>query len=137
MISERELDILKKSLIFIRKFPETLNISSFDYLKIHKRNIETLEEFAKERKSDFISQKILDYPKISISEIDEYLKWKKKDASIVDLVFGKLLGGVFRLAKNKGNSRSAIQEKLKRISEINENIYSVIENPYIEKMMNK
>ena len=136
MITDKELTILKKSLIFIKDFPKTVNISSGnEYLKIHNRSIETLKELAQERKSDYILKKVADYETISNVEIDEFVKWKKKDVSIADIIGGKLIGGIIRLFKNKGNTRSQIQQKLVRISEINENLVNVIENPYIEKLI--
>ena len=138
MITDQELNILKKSLIFIKDFPKTVNISSGnEYLKIHNRCIESLKKLAQERNSEYILNKIEDYEGISNAEIDEYVKWKKKDVSVADIVAGKLIGGIIRLFKNKGNTRGQIQQKLVRISEINENLVNVIENPYIERLMNK
>ena len=138
MITDKELEMLKKSLVFIKDFPKTINISSGDeYLKIHNRNIDTLKELAQERNSDYILKKIADYEVISNVEIDEFVKWKRNDVSLFDIVAGRLIGFIISLFKTKGNTKSQIQQKLVRISETNENLLKVIENPGLEELMNQ
>jgi len=137
MITDKELEILKKSLIFIKDFPKTMNISSGDeYLKIHNRNIETLKKLAQERKSGYILKKIADYEAVSNVEIDEFVKWKRKDVSLVAFATGRFIGWLINLLKTKGNTGSQIEQKLIRISEINENLLKVVENPGLEELMN-
>jgi len=108
MITDKELEILKKSLIFIKDFPKTMNISSGDeYLKIHNRNIETLKKLAQERKSGYILKKIADYEAVSNVEIDEFVKWKRKDISLVAFAAGRFFGWLINLLKTKGNTSRA------------------------------
>ena len=138
MITDKELEMLKKSLVFIKDFPKTINISSGDeYLKIHNRNIDTLKELAQERNSDYILKKIAEYEAISNVEIDEFVKWKRNDVSLFDVAVGRLIGFIISLFKTKGNTKSQIQQKLVRISETNENLLNVIENPGLEELMNQ
>ena len=134
-LTEQEINILIKSLEFISYFPKSLNTTPQEYLKIHQRNIETLSKLSIEKKSVFIASTVEKYETISHSEIEEYIKWKKKDLSFVDLVFGRIISGLISIAKNKGNTRNEIERKLSRISEINIKLKNVIENPYLETVM--
>ena len=133
-LSEQEITILKKSLAFISYFPKSLNTTPNEYLKIHERNIETLSKLSDERKTSFFLDEIKKYDNISLSEIQEYIKWKKKDVGFVDLVFGKILSGLVGIIKNKGNTRNEIERKLNQISEINIKLKNAIENPYLENI---
>lgn len=138
MLTDKEINILLKSLWFIKDFPQRVDLTSGqEFLTIHNRNVETLKKLSYEKNSEIISKKLEEYDEISKSEIDEYIRWKRKDDSILSLAGGKIVDGIFQFFKKKGNTRGQIKQKLIKISEINEILINIIENPYLEKLMTK
>ena len=135
MNNKIDIDILKKSLKFLAEFPKYLNISASEYIKVHLRNKKMIEDLIKDRKSKLLTKKLSEYPDISEDEIEEFINWKQKNISIYQLVLGKVFGSIFDFIKLKGRTKKEIQKKILKISEINNSIYNVIENPDIEKLI--
>lgn len=136
MITEKELIILKKSILLINEFKDNVhNINSGkEFITIHNRNIEKIIAIANERNSNFLKTKLNQYPKITIEHINEYIKINRNDISLLLLVFG--FGFIFlkRFIKTGCVFPSQINAKILQITDVNKKILKVIENPYLEKL---
>ena len=112
-ITNEEMNALKDSLVTISSFVNSLNFNSgSEFIKIHERNLKTL--ILLKRTDDFglIGKQLIKYPKITAEEIDFFLKKKRKEVSITEFAFGKLVSFLVNLVKTKGNSLKAIEQKL-------------------------
>ena len=138
-MEESSKKILLKSLNVISNFPKNIHLvnTSNEYLEIHNRNIKMLEELAAERKSVFLKKLISQYPSITLSELELYISNQKKEKSLLSLVGGVLIDSIFNLIKNKGVSYSQIQNKLNSISDLNEKMYKIVEDPIFEEIYMK
>ncbi|MBE8724244.1 hypothetical protein [Flavobacterium hungaricum] len=144
MINGEELAILKKSIALMQDFKENIHSinSGHEFVTIHNRNIETVKKIAYERKSQYLLKRIEEYPKITVSEINEYIKIKKNEISLLAFVMTVLFGFVMalyftlfeRFLRTGKISRKQIKIKIIKIIEINKYILEVIENPYMEKL---
>lgn len=127
--SKEELSILIKSLHLIMVFPKSLNIaSSAEFIKIHERNINQLNEISSTDNSGIIKQQINLYPTISKEEINYFIDAKKKNQSFTSAFVGKLTALIIQLIKTKGNTITEIELKLEEISRINNNLIQIIRN---------
>ncbi|AXG74033.1 hypothetical protein DVK85_07150 [Flavobacterium arcticum] len=133
-MEERELIILKKSLKIIGDFAERCDYvnSAHEYVKIHERNIESLHSLASIRGSQYFYDRINKYPKISVEELNEYLKVKRKEVSLIRFIGGLLIDKLFRLLMSRGNTFKFIEKKVQLISKLNNDLILVIENPHYE-----
>ncbi|PBI90985.1 hypothetical protein BSF41_16910 [Flavobacterium sp. ACN2] len=144
MITERELDILKKSILLINSFKDNVhNINSGkEFISIHNRNIETIENIASDRNSEYLVAKLAEYPSITISQIDEYIKMKKNEISLLHFLlvflFGIVIGLYYflfeRFLKTGKVSGKQIKVRILKIIEINKYVLEVVENPYMENL---
>lgn len=134
MVEQRELNILKKSILVLNKFTENVDSvnSGNEFLTIYNRNLETIRKIAEERNSGFLKNRLNQYPKITFEEVDDYIK--KKEVSFIYMVFGSLVDSIIRTIKTKGNSPNVIKTKIYKIQELNNDIFKVIENPYLEEI---
>lgn len=133
-MEERELIILKKSLKIIGDFTERYDYvnSADEYVKIHARNIESLHKLAKIRDSQYLYDRINKYPKISVGELNEYLKVKRKEVSFIRFIGGFLIDKLYRILTSRGNTFGFIEKKVQFISKLNNDMILVIENPNYE-----
>ncbi len=133
-MEESSKKILLKSLNVISNFPKNIHLvnTSNEYLEIHNRNIKMLEELAAERKSVFLKKLISQYPSITLSELELYISNQKKEKSLLSLVGGVLIDSIFNLIKNKGLTFNQIQNKLNSVSDLNEKMYKIVEDPIFE-----
>ena len=138
-MEESSKKILLKSLNVISNFPKNVHLvnTSNEYLEIHNRNIKMLEDLAMERKSVFLKNLISQYPLMTLSELELYLSNQKKEKSLLSLAGGVLIDSIFNLIKNKGVSYSQIQNKLNSISDLNEKMYKIVEDPIFEEIYMK
>lgn len=138
-MEESSKKILLKSLNVISNFPKNVHLvnTSNEYLEIHNRNINMLEDLAIERKSVFLKNLISQYPLMTLSELELYLSNQKKEKSLLSLAGGVLIDTIFNLIKNKGVSYSQIQDKLNSISDLNEKMYKIVEDPIFEEIYMK
>ncbi|WP_289664973.1 hypothetical protein [Flavobacterium panacagri] len=67
MVTERELELLKKSILFINSFKDNVhNINSGqEFISVHNRNIEAIKQIALDRNSKYLENKLAEYPKIT------------------------------------------------------------------------
>lgn len=138
-MEESSKKILLKSLNVISNFPKNVHLvnTSNEYLEIHNRNINMLEDLAIERKSVFLKNLISQYPLMTLSELELYLSNQKKEKSLLSLAGGVLIDSIFNLIKNKGVSYSQIHDKLNSISDLNEKMYKIVEDPIFEEIYMK
>ena len=140
MVEERDLNILKKSIEMLNGFSEKIESvnSGREFISIHNRNLDTIKKVATERNSDYIKRKLNEYPKLNIEEIDDYIRTKKKEVSILFLIFNYVgylvIDRLIRLIKTKGSSPEIIKAKILKTEKINNEIIKVIENPYLEEI---
>lgn len=71
MITERELNILKKSILLINSFEDNVNNinSGKEFIFIHNRNLETIEKIATVRNSEYLAARLAEYIKIQKNEV--------------------------------------------------------------------
>jgi hypothetical protein len=134
-----KLKILKKSLLTISEFVNDITQinSGEEFIKIHKRNIEMLNEYGRRRKSSFIKTSILKYPNISVEEVEQYILNEKKEISIIRLFGGVIIDFFYRLIKTKGITSIKIKQKLDEIKYLNERLYKVIDDPIYESVFSR
>lgn len=106
--------------------------SAHEYMKIHERNIKSLYTLASIRDSQYLYDRINKYPKISIEELNEYLKVKRKEVSLIRFIGGLLIDKLYRLLMSKGNTFRFIEKKVQLISKLNNDLILAIENPNYE-----
>ncbi|KIO50771.1 hypothetical protein [Flavobacterium hibernum] len=60
MITEREVNILKKSILLINSFEDNVNNinSGKEFFFIHNRNVETIEKIATVRNSEYLAARL-------------------------------------------------------------------------------
>ncbi len=135
-MNESEKDILRKSLLLIAGFSKDINSvgTPSEFLKIHTRNLSMLTEIAKKRDSDFMRDRIREYPKINESEIEYYITSEKKEKSLLNTMVGPIFDGIYNLIKNKGVSLNAIENKLNKINSLNEKMEKVVQDPIYEDL---
>ena len=143
MIEERDLYILKKSIEMLNGFSEKIESvnSGREFISIHNRNLDTIKKVASERNSEYIKKKLNEYPNLNIEEIDDYIRTKKKEVSILFLIFNYVgyfvIDRLIRMIKTKGSSPEIIKAKILKTEKINNEIIKVIENPYLEEVYKK
>ena len=130
-----ELDILNNSL-YSYKTNKNINLLNNTLDLINGQSIlskiKMLEGLSMERKSVFLKNLISQYPLMTLSELELYLSNQKKEKSLISLAGGVLIDSIFNLIKNKGVSYSQIQNKLNSISDLNEKMYKIVEDPIFE-----
>jgi hypothetical protein len=112
--------------------------SSSEFMNIHNRNIEDLRILAKERNSEYFIEKINEYPKLTLSEIEEFINVKRKNSNMLLFIGGAIFGLIellYKTAKTKGNNLGGTKNKLKQIKSINESLVYVIKNPGFEELI--
>lgn len=144
MITEREIDILKKSILLINSFEDNVNNinSGKEFIFIHNRNLETIEKIATDRNSEYLTTRLDEYPNITAAQIDEYIKIQKNEFSLLNFLlvflFGIFIGLYYilfeRFLKTGKITGKQIKSKVSTIIEVNTYILEVIENPYMEKL---
>ncbi len=144
MVNEQQVIILKKSIALMHDFKENIHTinSGQEFVIMHKRNIETIKKVAYERKSEYLMKKLEEYPTVTVSEINEYIKIKKNEFSLLAFLLTFLFGFVValyyilfeRFLKTGKISKKQIKIKVIEIIEINKYVLEVIENPYMEKL---
>lgn len=140
MEETKEIRILVYSLELTGNFSERVDSinSSEEFLKIHKRNIDSLINLSKERETDYFILKIAEYPDFSEIELDEFIKARRKDKSLFSVVGGHLtsfIEFVYKTAKTRGNNLGNTENKLKLLKSINESIIYVVQNPGFEELI--
>lgn len=109
--------------------------SSWEYLKIHYRNIQMLSRLSEERGSNHIQDKIKQYPEVTQNEIDSYISDKKGENIQGGPWQRHLVKIIFELIFNKGKTSSqAIKDKVFKIKSINLHMVKIVENPLLEKL---
>ena len=140
MVEERDLRILKKSIEMFNDFSikvESINSAS-EFISIHNRNIETIYKIAIERNSDYIKNKLNEYPKISTKEVSIYIRTRKKEVSILSILLTSIayfiIDKMVTMINTKGSTKEMIKLKVLQIQKINNEVLNVIENPYLEEV---
>jgi len=140
MVEERDLRILKKSIEMFNDFSikvESINSAS-EFISIHNRNIETIYKIAIERNSDYIKNKLNEYPKISTKEVSIYIRTRKKEVSILSILLTSIayfiIDKIVTMINTKGSTKEMIKLKVLQIQKINNEVLNVIENPYLEEV---
>lgn len=140
MENNKKIRILIYSLEMIRDFSDkhdSLN-SVNEFFEIHERNIKMLTELSVSRDTDYYLLKLNEYPVLSDSEIEEYIKEKRKSTNLILALGGwmfMLVALVFSTIKTKGNNLGGTKNKLLRIKDINESLIYVIKNPGFEELI--
>jgi hypothetical protein len=140
MEDTKEIRILIYSLELIGNFSEQVESinSSEEFLKIHKRNIDSLINLSKERETDYFKQKVAEYPNFSEIELEEFIKAKRNDKSLFSAIGGHFLSFIeliYKAAKTRGNSLGYTENKLKQLKSINDSIIYVVQNPGFEELI--
>ncbi len=124
-----EIEILKKTLLVVKMFPETLSLTTGkEYLELHHRNLKNLKELANSGSRGAFEKMIQNFPEISEGELHFFLKRSKKELSNFELLAGNYLGWILKLIRTKGNSFETIERKLNLIGDINSIFIRLIEN---------
>lgn len=140
MVEERELTILKKSIAMLNGFSERIESvnSGREFIAIHQRNIATIQKIAVERNSKYLNRKLAEYPPLSEAEVNDFIRTKKKEVSMLIFVFAYfkylIVDGLIRLIKTKGSTSKMIKSKILKIENLNIDVWKVIENPYLEEL---
>lgn len=136
MITEKEIHILKKSIVLIHDFKDNVhNINSGqEFINIHERNLETIRKITYERNSKYLVTKLDQYPKVNIAHINEYIKINRNEVSLFVFSLGYNFTFIERFIKTKCLFSSQINSKILKITDINKKIWEVIENPYLENL---
>jgi|GEM_PF-1416212 len=136
MIDEKELRTLKNSILIVNAFTEQVHhiTTAQDFMKIHNRNIETIIKIANFRESEYLKEKISNYPHLSVEEVKEYIKIGKKDLTFFDYFFGHVYFYAMRYMKTGSLTGRRIKLKMEKIRNLNKYVLEVIEDPYMENV---
>lgn len=130
---EKDIEILIKSLKMIAGFSEHIYYVaySWEYLRIHHRNLHMLNELSEERNSTYISNKIKEYPEIRTEEIDFFIAEQRGE----NINKGNLFNFIFNFINHrKFTKKSYIENKISKISSLNLHLVKIIENPFLEEL---
>ena len=139
MVEEKDLRILKKSIEMLNGFSEKVESvnSAGEFIIIHNRNLKTIREIAIERKSEYLKKKLKEYPNLNAQEINDYIRTKKNEVSILFLILNYMgyfvIDRIIRMVKTKGSTPEMIKSKILKIEKTNNEILKVVENPYLEE----
>lgn len=140
MSNTKEIRKLIYSLEMISEFSDNVDAvnSSEEFFKIHNRNSAMLLKMSVDRNSDYFVIKVNEYPKLTESEIDEFIKDKQKAGNLILAMGGwivYLIVLLFKTAKTKGNNLGGTKNKLQAIKSINNSLIYVIKNPGFEELI--
>ena len=131
------IELLKESLNLLNDFPKHIYYinSGAEYLTIHKRSLKDIEQIAQERGSAYIKGKLKEYPTLTSKEVDEYIRLKSDDKSLLSLFFERIyienIICLFRI----GSFPHSIKKKICKVANINQEIFRVIEKPILETIL--
>lgn len=136
MIDENELRILKNSMLIVNAFTEQVHhiTTAQDFMTIHNRNMETIIKISDSRNSEYLKEKISEYPYLSMDEVKEYIKIEKKERTFFDYCFGYVYIYTVRYMKTGSLTGRRIKLKMKEIRNLNKYVLEVIEDPYMENV---
>lgn len=136
MIDQKEFRILKNSILIINAFTEQIHHinTAQDFITIHDRNMETIIKIGDSRNSEYLKQKISEYPYLSMDEVKEYIKIEKKDRTFFDCCFGYIYIYIIRYMKTGSLTGRKIKLKMEEIRNLNKYVLEVIEDPYMENV---
>ncbi|QCX00106.1 YjgP/YjgQ family permease [Aggregatimonas sangjinii] len=128
-LSNDEIDMLRKSLVATGQFVKNRSINDgSEFIEIHERNLKNLILLKRTDSSGFIDRQLVKYPKITVKEVDFFLRKKRKNFDFVEFLTGKVFGFFINLIKTGGNSLKEIESKLEEISRLNESLAQLISN---------
>lgn len=136
MIDEKELRILKNSILIVNAFTEQVHhiTTAQDFMTIHDRNMKTIIKIAESRNSEYLKEKISYFPCLSMNEVKEYIKIIKQDRTFFDYCFGYIYIYTMRYMKTGSLTGRRIKLKMEKIRNLNKYVLEVIEDPYMEKI---
>lgn len=118
MVEEKDLRILKKSIEMLNSFSEKVESvnSAGEFISIHNRNLETIRKIAIERNSEYLKKKLKEYPNLNAQEINDYIRTKKNEVSILFLILNYMgyfvIDRIIRMVKTKGSTPEMIKSKI-------------------------
>ena len=109
--------------------------SGAEYLTIYKRCLKDIEQIAQERGSAYIKGKLKEYPTLISKEVDEYIRLKSDDKSLLSLFFERIYIENIICLFRTGSFPHSIKKKICKIANINQEIFRVIEKPILETIL--
>ena len=109
--------------------------SGAEYLTIYKRCLKDIEQIALERGSAYIKDKLKEYPTLTSKEVDEYIRLKSDDKSLLSLFFERIYIENIICLFRTGSFLHSIKKKICKIANINQEIFRVIEKPILETIL--
>ena len=131
------IELLKESLNLVNDFPEHIYYinSGAEYLSIYKRCLKDIEQIAQERGSAYIKGKLKEYPTLTNKEVDEYIRLKSDDKSLLSLFFERIYIENIICLFRTGSFPHSIKKKICKVANINQEIFRVIEKPILETIL--
>ena len=131
------IELLKESLNLLNDFPEHIYYinSGAEYLSIYKRCLKDIEQIAQERGSAYIKGKLKEYPTLTSKEVDEYIRLKSDDKSLLSLFFERTYIDNIICLFRTGSCPPSIKMKICKVANINQEIFRVIEKPILETIL--
>ena len=109
--------------------------SGAEYLTIHKRCLKDIEQIAQERGSAYIKGKLKEYPTLTSKEVDEYIRLKSDDRSLLSLILERVYIENIICLFRTGSFPHSIKKKICKVANINQEIFRVIEKPILETIL--
>ena len=132
------IELLKESLNLLNDFSRTyiyyIN-SGAEYLTIYKCCLKDIEQIAQERGSAYIKGKLKEYPTLTSKEVDEYIRLKSDDKSLLSLFFERIYIENIICLFRTGSFPHSIKKKICKVANINQEIFRVIEKPILETIL--
>ena len=131
------IELLKESLNLLNfswTYIYYINLGA-EYLTIYKRCLKDIEQIAQERGSAYIKDKLKEYPTLTSKEVDEYIRLKSDDKSLLSLFFERIYIENIICLFRTGSFPHSIKKKICKVANINQEIFRVIEKPILETIL--
>lgn len=133
------IDNLIRSLESVRQFAngEAEFYDGAEFMQLHLINQKFLEALSAERRNPYFKEKVMEYPIITESEINDYLNDKNDSnysANRIRYIL-EIIPFIVSLFRSGGKFEYEVSEKFHTISSINESIIGVLRNPGMEELI--
>ncbi|CAG5076649.1 hypothetical protein [Parvicella tangerina] len=125
-----------KSLHYLCDYSQNIGTGE-NFMEIYNDVLHRISQRAESTSSNYMKEKLDEFPQFSAKEVDVYLD-RDKDGAITRLApIAGIVKGLWNTVKSKGANLSNINDKFRATSSICKNVLQVIEQPALEEMINQ